>query len=105
MVLIFNPSLYKNFTFLQASLGEIRKDKGHQSVNLFVKVNQSKLVIATLTPEKLPQQLLDLAFTTGAEFAHNGTNGSVYLLGYVSDIDLKYPFCATLFFLFVFYII
>ncbi|KZV21120.1 hypothetical protein F511_35385 [Dorcoceras hygrometricum] len=44
----------------QASLGETKKEKGHESVCLFVNVEGKKLVLGTLFSDKLPQQQFDL---------------------------------------------
>ncbi|KAK3015721.1 hypothetical protein RJ639_005921 [Escallonia herrerae] len=59
----------------QAGLGEI-KDKVKESVCLRVKVDGKNLVLGTLSPEKLPQQLFDLVFDRDFELSHNWKNGS-----------------------------
>lgn len=66
----------------QACLGELKKEKGNESVCLFVKVDGRKLVLGTLFSEKLPQQQFDLVFDRDFELSHNWKNGSVYFYGY-----------------------
>ncbi|KAL3536160.1 hypothetical protein ACH5RR_004621 [Cinchona calisaya] len=46
----------------QASIGEVRKEKGAESICLFVNVDGQKLVLGTLFSDKLPQQQFDLVF-------------------------------------------
>lgn len=69
----------------QACLGEVKKGKGHESVCLFVNVDGKKLVLGTLSPEKLPQQLFDLVFDRDFELTHNWKNGSVFFYGYKAN--------------------
>ncbi|XP_051113938.1 histone deacetylase HDT1-like isoform X2 [Andrographis paniculata] len=66
----------------QASLGELKKERGKESVCLFVTVDDKKLVLGTLFTEKLPQQQFDLVFDRDFEISHNWKNGSVYFYGY-----------------------
>ncbi|CAN1275797.1 Histone deacetylase HDT1 [Linum perenne] len=66
----------------QASLGDCKKDKGNGSVCLYVKVDDKKLVLGTLSSEKIPQLQLDLVFDRDFQLSHNGKNGSVYFIGY-----------------------
>ncbi|PIM98662.1 Histone deacetylase [Handroanthus impetiginosus] len=66
----------------QASLGELKKEKGSESVCLFVNVNGKKLVLGTLFTDKLPQQQFDLVFDRDFELSHNLKSGSVYFYGY-----------------------
>ncbi|CAI9762121.1 unnamed protein product [Fraxinus pennsylvanica] len=66
----------------QACLGEMKKEKGNESVCLFIKVDGKKLVLGTLFSEKLPQQQFDLVFDRGFELSHNWKSGSVYFYGY-----------------------
>jgi len=66
----------------QANLGEIKKEKGNESVCLFVNVDGKKLVLGTLFSEKLPQQQFDLVFDQDFELSHNWKGGSVYFFGY-----------------------
>ncbi|KAH0673815.1 hypothetical protein KY290_005777 [Solanum tuberosum] len=46
----------------QASLGEVKKDKGSEPVCLSVTIDGKKLVLGTLSSDKLPQQQFDLIF-------------------------------------------
>ncbi|KAK2981507.1 hypothetical protein RJ640_030969 [Escallonia rubra] len=71
----------------QAGLGEI-KDKAKESVCLRVKVDGKNLVLGTLSPEKLPQQLFDLVFDRDFELSHNWKHGSVYFYGYKAQNPL-----------------
>ncbi|KAF9676272.1 hypothetical protein SADUNF_Sadunf09G0121300 [Salix dunnii] len=64
----------------QAALGESKK--GRESVPLFVKVNEKKLVLGTLSTENIPQLSFDLVFETEFELSHNWKNGSVFFCGY-----------------------
>ncbi|KAM3205110.1 histone deacetylase HDT1 [Capsicum annuum] len=66
----------------QASLGEVKKDKGSEPVCLFVTIDGKKLVLGTLSTDKLPQQQFDLIFDRDFELSHNWKNGSVYFFGY-----------------------
>lgn len=78
-------SILKINFFLQACLGEMKKDKGNESVCLFVNVDGKKLVLGTLFSEKLPQQQFDLVFDKNFELSHNWKNGSVYFYGYKAN--------------------
>ncbi|KAI3473326.1 hypothetical protein Pfo_030617 [Paulownia fortunei] len=66
----------------QACLGELKKEKGNESVYLFVNVDGKKLVLGTLFTDKLPQQQFDLVFDKDFELSHNWKSGSVYFYGY-----------------------
>ncbi|XP_010535666.1 PREDICTED: histone deacetylase HDT1-like isoform X2 [Tarenaya hassleriana] len=68
----------------QASLGESKDKKGGESVPLFVKVGDQKLVMGTLSQENFPQISCDLVFEKEFELSHNWKNGSVYFIGYKS---------------------
>ncbi|KAJ4970731.1 hypothetical protein NE237_003830 [Protea cynaroides] len=74
----------------QASLGEV-KNKGNESVPLYVKIGGQKLVIGTLSPEKCTQITFDLVFEKEFELSHNWKNGSVYFIGYKSVLPDEYP--------------
>ncbi|KAL2487232.1 histone deacetylase HDT1 [Abeliophyllum distichum] len=78
----------------QACLGELKKEKGNESVCLFVKVDGKKLVLGTLFTEKLPQQQFDLVFDRDFELSHNWKSGSVYFYGYKASnpFEEEYPF-------------
>jgi len=74
---------------MQASLGE---SKGKENVPVFVKINDQKLVIGTLSAEKCAQMSLDLVFEKEFELSHTSKNTSVYFCGYKSVIqEEQYP--------------
>ncbi|XP_043724568.1 histone deacetylase HDT1-like [Telopea speciosissima] len=87
-----NPGDDKILHLSQASLGEVKKDKGNESVPLYVNVGGQKLVIGTLFPEKCTQISFDLVFEKEFELSHNWKNGSVYFIGYTSVFSDEYPF-------------
>uniref|UniRef100_A0A2P2K1H7 Nucleoplasmin-like domain-containing protein n=2 Tax=Rhizophora mucronata TaxID=61149 RepID=A0A2P2K1H7_RHIMU len=66
----------------QASLGEFQKEKGNESVCLYVTIGDQKFVLGTLSPQKFPQLSFDLVFNEDFELSHNWKSGSVYFLGY-----------------------
>ncbi|XVE61551.1 hypothetical protein DITRI_Ditri06bG0049400 [Diplodiscus trichospermus] len=73
----------------QAALGEVtgdsKKEKGSESVCIYLKFNNEKFVIGTLSQEKFPQIPLDLVLHGKFELSHTWKNGSVYLIGYYVD--------------------
>jgi len=75
----------------QACLGEAKKDKGNESVCLFVNFDDQKLVLGTLSHEKIPQIPFDLVFEKDFELSHNLKNGSVFFSGY-KVAQPEYPF-------------
>ncbi|KAK6140088.1 hypothetical protein DH2020_026086 [Rehmannia glutinosa] len=81
----------------QACLGELKKEKGNESVYLFVSVEGKKLVLGTLFTDKLPQQQFDLVFDRDFELSHNSKSGSVYFYGYraILFLDLVFSLIAT----------
>lgn len=79
---------------LQACLGEVKKDKGSESVSLYLNIEGKKLVLGTLNSEKLPQQLFDLVFDRNFELSHSWKNGSVYFYGYKAANHDQYPFLS-----------
>ncbi|XP_043724567.1 histone deacetylase HDT1-like [Telopea speciosissima] len=79
-----NPGDDKILHLSQASLGEVKKDKGNDSVPLYVNVGGQRLVIGTLSHEKCAQITFDLVFEKEFELSHNWKNGSVYFVGYKS---------------------
>ncbi|XP_057954668.1 histone deacetylase HDT1-like [Malania oleifera] len=76
-----NPDFTKIIHLSQAALGE-SKDKGKESIPLFVKIGDKKLVLGTLSPEVCPQLAFDIVFEQKFELSHNWKKGSVYFLGY-----------------------
>ncbi|CAH9099422.1 unnamed protein product [Cuscuta europaea] len=73
----------------QANIGEVKKEKGHESICLYVTVDDKKYVLATLNTEKLPQQQFDLYFERDITISHNWKNGSVYFHGYVGSDEIS----------------
>ncbi|KAK6126306.1 hypothetical protein DH2020_039951 [Rehmannia glutinosa] len=60
----------------QANLGELKKEKGNESICLFVNVDGKKFVLGTLLTDKLPQQQFDLVFDRDFELSHNWKSGN-----------------------------
>ncbi|KAK6152331.1 hypothetical protein DH2020_014966 [Rehmannia glutinosa] len=60
----------------QANLGELKKEKGNESICLFVNVDGKKFVLGTLFTDKLPQQQFDLVFDRDFELSHNWKSGN-----------------------------
>ncbi|CAI9267975.1 unnamed protein product [Lactuca saligna] len=78
----------------QACLGETKKET-KESVCMHITIDGKKLVLGTLIPEKIPQQLFDLVFDKDFQVSHNSKNSSIYLYGYKADNpadDHGYPF-------------
>ncbi|XP_044488981.1 histone deacetylase HDT1 isoform X2 [Mangifera indica] len=82
-----NPGGRRVIHLSQASLGEVKKDKGNGHVCLYLKVDDKKLVLGTLSPLKLPQLSFDLALEKDFVLSHNWKNGSVYFTGYRVKMD------------------
>ncbi|XP_044481283.1 histone deacetylase HDT1-like isoform X2 [Mangifera indica] len=83
-----NPGGRRVIHLSQASLGEV-KDKGNGHVCLYLKVDDKKLVLGTLSPLKLPQLSFDLVLEKDFELSHNWKNGSVYFTGYKVKMDQR----------------
>ncbi|RVW54478.1 Histone deacetylase HDT1 [Vitis vinifera] len=81
----------------QAALGESKKEKGNESVPLFLKIDQQKLVLGTLLPANIPQLSFDLVFDKEFELSHNWKNGSVFFMGYKSVLPDEYPYHFSFF--------
>ncbi|KAJ6407578.1 hypothetical protein OIU84_010960 [Salix udensis] len=75
----------------QACLGEAKKDKGNESVCIYVNFDDQKLVLGTLSHDKIPQIPFDLVFEKDFELSHNLKNGSVYFK-FNSDGEEDLPF-------------
>ncbi|KAK1276980.1 Histone deacetylase HDT2 [Acorus gramineus] len=58
----------------QACIGEPKKEKN--DIQVFVKVDDKKLVLGTLSAEKYPQISYDLVFEKEFELSHSGKNNS-----------------------------
>ncbi|XP_008803803.2 histone deacetylase HDT2-like isoform X2 [Phoenix dactylifera] len=85
-----DPGQDKYLHLSQASLGELKKDKGNENVPIFVKLNDKKLVLGTLSAEKSAQISYDLVFEKEFELSHSSKNTSVFFCGYktvVADDD------------------
>ncbi|XP_008804388.1 histone deacetylase HDT2-like [Phoenix dactylifera] len=77
-----DPGDIKCLHLSQASLGETKKGKGDENVPIFVKFNDQKLVLGTLSAEKCAQISFDLVFEKEFELSHSSKNASVYFCGY-----------------------
>ncbi|XP_021628709.1 histone deacetylase HDT1 [Manihot esculenta] len=80
------PELDRIIHLSQAALGESKKEKGNESVPLFLKIDDKKIVLGTLSPEKIPQLSFDLVFEREVELSHNWKSGSVYFCGYQTPL-------------------
>jgi len=68
----------------QVALGE-KKNNGSEPVKIYLKVGDQKLVIGTLSHEKLPQLSTEIVLEKPCELSHSWKNGSVYFTGYLVD--------------------
>ena len=75
----------------QAALGESKKDKGNESVHVFLNIDGKKMVLGTLNGQNIPQLSFDLVFEKQFELSHNWKNGSVYFCGYQTPLPDEYP--------------
>ncbi|XP_039024951.1 histone deacetylase HDT1-like isoform X1 [Hibiscus syriacus] len=73
----------------QVALGEVtgdkKKEKGNEDVCIYLKFNNKKFVIGTLSQEKFPQMQLDLVLHGKFELSHTWKNGGIYFTGYYVD--------------------
>ncbi|PKU81618.1 Histone deacetylase HDT3 [Dendrobium catenatum] len=77
----------------QASLGVTKKEKGAENVPIFLKIDDQKLVIGTLSIDKCAQIHYDLVFDKEFELSHGSKNASVFFIGYKKVIvGDEYPF-------------
>ncbi|KAK2418359.1 histone deacetylase HDT1 [Trifolium repens] len=65
-----------------ACLGDVTKDKRGEPVSLYVKIDDHKLQLGTLSSEKIPQISYDLVFEKEFELSHNWKYGSVFFTGF-----------------------
>lgn len=79
-----DPGVDKILHLSQASLGEVKKEKGNESATISLKIDGKKLVLGTLSSENYPQLSFDLVFEKEFELSHNWKSGSVYFCGYKS---------------------
>ncbi|KAM0911393.1 hypothetical protein ACQ4PT_013504 [Festuca glaucescens] len=63
----------------QGALGEVKKD---DKATMFVKVDDKKLSIGTLSNDKFPQIQFDLVFEKEFELSHTSKSSSVFFSGY-----------------------
>ncbi|XP_042468272.1 histone deacetylase HDT2-like [Zingiber officinale] len=92
-----NPGDNKYLHLSQISLGEVKKEKGAEGASVFVKFDDKKLVLGTLSAEKCAQIQYDLVFEKEFELSHGSKNASVHFLGYktaafAEDDDFSDPF-------------
>ncbi|KAF2321688.1 hypothetical protein GH714_001454 [Hevea brasiliensis] len=88
------PDLDRIIHLSQAALGESKKEKGNESVPLFLKIDDKKIVLGSLSPENIPQLSFDLVFEREVELSHNWKSGSVYFCGYQTPLpeeEEEYP--------------
>uniref|UniRef100_A0A1J3GM30 Histone deacetylase HDT3 n=1 Tax=Noccaea caerulescens TaxID=107243 RepID=A0A1J3GM30_NOCCA len=69
-----------------AALGE-KKNNGSEPVRVYLKVGDKRLVIGTLSHEKLPQLSTEIVLEKTCELSHSWKNGSVYFSGYKVATD------------------
>ncbi|THU68195.1 hypothetical protein C4D60_Mb08t01360 [Musa balbisiana] len=69
-----DPGEDKYLHLSQASLGETKKDKGNENILIYVKFNNQKLVLGTLSADKCAQIQYDLVFEKEFEISHNSKN-------------------------------
>lgn len=69
----------------------MKKDKGAENVTVFVRFNDQKLVLGTLSAEKFPQISYDLVFEKEFELSHSSKNTSLYFCGYKTATMDEYP--------------
>ena len=67
---------------MQTSLGETKKDKASANVPVFVKFNDQKLVLGTLSWEKFPQISYDIVFEKEFKLSHISKSTGVFFCGY-----------------------
>ncbi|KAH1123206.1 hypothetical protein J1N35_006366 [Gossypium stocksii] len=65
--------------------GDNKKEKGKETICLYLKFKNEKFVVGTLSQEKCPQIALDLVLHDKFELSHTWKNGSVYVTGYYVD--------------------
>ncbi|KAF9587711.1 hypothetical protein IFM89_004688 [Coptis chinensis] len=73
----------------QAALGEVKKERGNESILLYATVDGKKIVLGTLSTEKCTQITYDLVFDKDFELSHSWKNGSVYFVGYQVEMPAE----------------
>ncbi|XP_019458892.1 PREDICTED: histone deacetylase HDT1-like [Lupinus angustifolius] len=66
----------------QAALGESKKDKANEPVVLHLKVGEQKIVLGTLSRDKIPQTTLEVVLDKEFELSHSSKSSSVFFCGY-----------------------
>ncbi|WVZ06458.1 hypothetical protein V8G54_019804, partial [Vigna mungo] len=74
---------------VEACLGDVTKAKG-ESVALYVKFGNQKLVLGTLSSDKFPQVSYDLIFEKEFELSHSWKNGSIFFTGFKAQSQSEY---------------
>ncbi|KAG4163825.1 hypothetical protein ERO13_D01G198600v2 [Gossypium hirsutum] len=80
-----NRILHLSQVALGEGTGDNKKEKGKETICLYLKFKNEKFVVGTLSQEKCPQIALDLVLHDKFELSHTGKNGSVYVTGYYVD--------------------
>ncbi|CAL0324181.1 unnamed protein product [Lupinus luteus] len=78
----------------QAALGESKKDKANEPVVLHLKVGDQKIVLGTLSRDKIPQTTLEVVLDKEFELSHSSKSSSVFFCGYKALIpdEEEYPY-------------
>ncbi|KAL2989873.1 hypothetical protein AAZX31_11G163800 [Glycine max] len=66
----------------QVALGEAKKEKPNESVVLYLKVGEQKIVLGTLSRDGIPHLSLDLVLDSDSELSHTSKSASVFFCGY-----------------------
>ena len=82
---LLNLLLYNSQAALGEATGDNKKEKGNESACIYLKFNNEKFVIGTLSQEKFLQIPLDLVLHGKFKLSHTWKNGSVYFTGYYVD--------------------
>ncbi|KAH7853528.1 hypothetical protein Vadar_003623 [Vaccinium darrowii] len=93
---LVEPGQGRTLHLSQACLGEVKKDKGNESVYLYVTVEGKKFVLGTLSSEKFPQLQFDLLFDDKFELSHSWKNGIFYSpFDFGVDVIGVHSFCSV----------
>ena len=80
--------LFTVHLFVQIALQD---DKGNEDVRVFVKINENRILIGTLSVDKYPQCKIGLVFEE-FELMHTSKNNIISALGYTfRQGETKYP--------------
>ena len=78
----------------QVALGVAEEDNPNESVVLYLKFGDQKLVLGTLIRDKIPLICFDFVFKKEFELSHNSKSASVHFCGYKAyyeENDYEYP--------------